>query len=83
MTLEQLAALPEGTKVRLWMDQYTQRTEFGDESIDVYDYGVVLGAGAVVRIEWHGDFESTSLIDAKSKTWEQFVRDIEEDPNQC
>lgn len=79
MTLEQLAALPEGTKVRLWMDQYT---EIGDESIDVYDYGVILGAGAVVRIEWHSDFESTSLIDTKSKTWEQFVRDIDEDPNQ-
>jgi hypothetical protein len=79
MTLEQLAALPEGTKVRLWMDQYT---EIGDESIDVYDYGVVLGAGAVVRIEWRGDFALTSLIDTKSKTWEQFVRDIDEDPNQ-
>ena len=79
MTLEQLAALPEGTKVRLWLDQYT---EIGDESIDVYDYGVVLGAGAVVRIEWYSDFGSTSLIDTKSKTWEQFVRDIDEDPYQ-
>jgi hypothetical protein len=79
MTLEQLAALPEGTKVRLWMDAYT---EIGDESIDVYDYGVVLGAGAIVRIEWGGDYDATSLIDTKSKTWEPFVKDIDEDPNQ-
>lgn len=78
MTLEQLAALPEGTKVRLWMDRYTLQ----DEEVDVYDYGVVLGSGPVVRIEWHGDFELTSLVDTKSKTWEPFARDIDEDPNQ-
>ena len=79
MTLEQLAALPEGTKVRLWLDQYT---EIGDESIDVYDYGVVLGAGAAVRIEWNGDFNTTSLIDTKSPVWAAFVSDIDEDPHQ-
>ena len=69
MTLEQLAALPEGTKIRLWLDQYTE-------------YGVVLGAGAIVRIEWGGDYEATSLIDTKSMTWAKFVEDIDEDPNQ-
>jgi hypothetical protein len=76
MTLEQLAALPVGAKIRLWMDRFTIQ----DEKTDVYDYGEIVVAGPVVTVEWDGGY--SSYIDTKCQTWNAFVRDIDEDPNQ-
>ncbi len=75
MTLEQLAALPAGTRVRLWIDRC--------EKIDDYDYGVVSQSGSITIIKWKVDWKEDELyqtIDTKSKSWEQFVIDIDEDP---
>jgi|HubBroStandDraft_2_1064218.scaffolds.fasta_scaffold72801_4 hypothetical protein len=78
MTREQLAALPVGAKIRLWVDRFT----VGDETVDVYEFGEIVVSGAVVTVAWEGNNDTvSSFIDTKSPTWDPFVRDIDEDPN--
>ena len=62
MTLQELASLPKGTRVRLML---------GDE----YEYATIGLSGAITHVTW--DDGPTSLIDAKSQVWSEFVGEME------
>jgi hypothetical protein len=67
MTLQELAALPVGTHVRLAWECY------GLE----HEHGVIEVAGALTSITWFEGDVSGSLIDTRSQKWAGFVGDME------
>jgi hypothetical protein len=68
MTLQELAALPVGTKVRLFVEACESK---GAQ----YEYGVVNSSGVTMSITWDDDVRN--LIDTKSQSWFHFVADME------
>lgn len=72
MTPQELAALPQGTRVRYFVEY---DLDGGGNSIMVYDYGVVGLAGLTTHVSWENG--PTTLIDTKSKAWEGFIREME------
>ncbi len=72
MTLQELAALPAGTRLRLSWECYE-----GDAHWIEYEHGTVEVAGALPLICWLEGPVSGSLIDTKNQKWAEFVRDME------
>ena len=73
MTLQELAALPVGTHVRLAWECYGQ----GDAHWFEHEHGVIEVAGALTSITWFEGDVSGSLIDTRSQKWAGFVGDME------
>ncbi len=69
MTPQELAALPQGTRVR-YLTQDAALQAFRE-----YDYGTVELAGSVAHVTWTDG--PTTLIDTKSKVWEGFIHEME------
>ena len=75
MTPQELAALPQGTRVRFFIENKMFMFKVFGTLVDVHDYGVIGLAGPITRVTW--DNGSTTLIDTKSKAWEGFIREME------
>lgn len=71
MTPQELASLPEGARVRFFIEE----NQVQDETIRVYDFGTIGLSGAVTHVSW--DDGPTTLIDTKSKAWEGFIGEME------
>lgn len=71
MTLQELAALPVGTRVRLFIEE----TLVHDEITRVYDYGTIESVGVPTHVAWDGG--PLLYIDSKSPGWSDFVGDME------
>jgi hypothetical protein len=69
MTLQELAALPEGSHVRL----FVQEDSTGRRA---YVNGTIVLAGLMPNVMWN-DGGATSIIDTKSRVWTRFVGDME------
>ncbi len=69
MTLQELAALPEGTKVKLDM-----RPDIG------YDHGTIVRRGKTTYILWEPEIDgttgATSIIHTEDEKWAAFVGDL-------
>jgi hypothetical protein len=71
MTLQELAALPVGARVRMFMEY----AEIADESMEVYEYATVIQGGNEVHLEWDNDMGT--WISTKSLVWGSFVDYLE------
>lgn len=71
MTPQELAALPQGTRVRFLIEE----NQIQDETISTYEYGAIGLAGPITHVTW--DDGPTTLIDTKSKAWDGFIREME------
>ncbi len=72
MTPQELAALPQGTRVRFPVEE---NEPVEGELIRIYDCGTVGLAGPTTHVTW--DDGPTTLIDTKSKAWEGFIGEME------
>jgi hypothetical protein len=71
MTLQELAALPAGARVRMQMDS----VRVHDELTEVYEYATVIQGGNEVHLSW--DIGTGSWISTKSLVWGSFVDYLE------
>jgi hypothetical protein len=75
MTLEQLVALPVGTRIGFVVDE--EQIQDGKK---LFEYGTIVRSGNEVHITWDQDenlSQRTSIIDTKSSIWSPFVSGME------
>jgi hypothetical protein len=71
MTLQELASLPIGTRVKYdnWIDNEPEEGER-------FDYGSIIFSGVTVLIAWATGESMSTCVDTKKKVWEKFALDI-------
>ena len=79
MTLQELAGLPVGTKVRFLMELFPLSD--GSEGFGaIYDFGTVVQSGVLVHILWDAcekDMSGVTIIDTKGAPWFAFIKELE------
>lgn len=79
MTPQELAELPEGTRIKLNMIDEMDEGDVLDAAlgeIDHYEYGAIHVAGVYVQILWDQGFPSQTCLDTKSDAWIRFISEI-------
>lgn len=76
MTPQELASSPQGTRVRILIEDVTPTEDGCIERLgQSYGYGTIGLPGVVTHVAWEDG--PTTLIDTKSKVWEGFIGEME------